>query len=240
MQPTHLLYLEDFSLLTAQATVIDVIAQDDKQVIILDQTVFYPQGGGQPYDKGVITSDNATFIVQEVRFVDGIVKHIGVFASGMLQIGETVNCTVEKDRRHLHCRLHSGGHVVDMAVNALKLEWTPGKGYHFPEGPYVEYSGVLPEDKENLRLQIEKQCNELIAQQITTTLQFMNKEEMQKICRFVSDALPSNKPLRVVMYGNFAVPCGGTHVANLADIKGITIRKISTKGDAIRVSYAVV
>ena len=240
MQSTHLLYLEDFSLLTAQATIVDVIAEGDKHVIILDQTVFYPQSGGQPYDKGFIISDNATFVVQEVRFVEGIVKHIGIFESGMLQKGEAVTCMVEKERRHLHCPLHSGGHVVDMAINALNLGWTPGKGYHFPEGPYVEYQGVLPEDKESLRLDLEKQCNDFIAQEIATTLQFMSKEEMQKICRFVSDALPSNKPLRVVMYGDFAVPCGGTHVTNLADIKGMTIRKISTKGDAIRVSYAVI
>lgn len=240
MQPTHLLYLEDFSLLTAQATVMDVITEGDKHVIILDKTVFYPQGGGQPYDKGTISSDDATFLVQEVRFVDGIVKHIGIFESGRLHKGQTVTCTVEKERRYLHCRLHSGGHVVDMAVNALKLDWIPGKGYHFPDGPYVEYQGVLPEDKESLRVQIEKQCNQFIEQGIETTLQFMSKEEMQKVCRFVSDALPSNKPLRVVMYGDFAVPCGGTHVANLADIKGMTIRKISMKGDAIRISYAIV
>lgn len=240
MQPTHLLYLEDFSLLIAQATVMDVITEGDKHVIILDKTVFYPQGGGQPYDKGTISSDDATFMVQEVRFVDGIIRHVGIFESGMLHKGQTGTCTVEEERRQLHCRLHSGGHVVDMAVNALKLDWIPGKGYHFPDGPYVEYQGVLPEDKEALRVQLEKQCNQFIEQGIETTLQFMSKEEMQKVCRFVSDALPSNKPLRVVMYGDFAVPCGGTHVTNLTDIKGMTIRKISMKGDAIRVSYAVV
>ena len=60
---TKLLYLENFSLLTCDAQVIAVLNEDGRDIVILDQTVFYPQGGGQPYDKGIIESPNSKFIV---------------------------------------------------------------------------------------------------------------------------------------------------------------------------------
>lgn len=240
MQPTQLLYMEDFTLMQNTATVVDCVSQEGTSIVILDKTIFYPQGGGQPYDQGVIGNDSGTFIVNEVRFVDGIVKHIGTFEHGTFQAGQTVTCTVNKERRALMSRLHSAGHVVDIAVQKLGYAWTPGKGYHFPDGPYVEYTGTLPdEDKEKLKAEIESFANQFITEGHQTKLIFMPKEEMSTVCKFVPDYLPANKPARVVMYGAFGIPCGGTHVSNLKSIKKLTIRKIKTKGDSIRVSYDI-
>jgi len=240
MEPTKLLYLEDFNLLNTEARIIDVLEENGKNIVLLDQTVFYPQGGGQPYDKGLITSGSEKFIVKEVRFVDGIVKHIGIFESGKLSKGENVQCMVDKDRRTLHSRLHSAGHVVDMAVTELKLGWVPGKGFHFPEGPYVEYKGSLEGlDKENMKIELERLCNKFIQEERKTELRFMPKEEMSLFCHFVPDYIPEGKPARVVMYGDFGVPCGGTHVSNLMEIKSMTMRKIKQEGENIRVGYDV-
>lgn len=241
MTRTRLLYLEALTTTTCTAEVID-IAHDEQgnTIIVLDQTVFYPQGGGQPYDQGTITGTAGVFTVEQVRFIDGIVKHIGKILHGTIALHEQVTCAVDSVRRNLHSRLHSAGHVVDMAVSALNLAWTPGKGYHFPEGPYVEYAGTLAESqKAELPQKIESLCNEFIAQGHITTLTFMTPEQMQHVCKFVPENLPTNKPSRVVLYGDFGIPCGGTHVSNLADIKQITIRKIKLEKGMIRVSYAV-
>jgi Ser-tRNA(Ala) deacylase AlaX len=62
---------------------------------------------------------------------------------------------------------------------------------------------------------------------------------MAALCHFVPQELPAGKPQRVVLYGDFGVPCGGTHVANLGDIGRIVIRKLKPSGQTIRVSYAV-
>ncbi|MEK7074437.1 MAG: alanine--tRNA ligase-related protein [Patescibacteria group bacterium] len=240
MELTKLLYLEDFNLLNTQAKVIDMFEENGKNIVLLHQTIFYPQGGGQPYDKGVIESTSGKFIVEEVRFADGAVKHIGRFESGNFSKGEDVQCIVDKERRILHSRLHSAGHIVDMAVTKLKLSWVPGKGFHFPEGPYVEYKGDLEGvDKENLKIEIEKLCNAFIQEGRKTELRFMPKEEMGSVCHFVPDYIPEGKPARVVMYGDFGVPCGGTHVSDLAEIKSMTIRKIKQEGENIRVGYDV-
>lgn len=240
MQTTKLLYLEDFTILQATATILDLKEENARTILILDQTIFYPQGGGQPYDQGTIESQSGKYIVEEVRFVDGIVKHIGNFQQGTFQIGDVITCLINKQRRELHSRLHSAGHIVDMAVTALKLNWTPGKGYHFPDGPYVEYAGSLEGlDKEKLKTDIENMCNKFIEEARETKLIFMDKEDMKKVCHYVPDYLPAGKPTRVVMYGDFGVPCGGTHVSNIRDIKTITIRKIKQDGPNIRVAYDI-
>ena len=79
MPTTKLLYLENFTLLECEAKVASVENENGKDILILDQTCFYPQGGGQPYDKGIINSPSGAFVVEEVRSVEGIVKHIGHF-----------------------------------------------------------------------------------------------------------------------------------------------------------------
>ena len=48
---------------------------------------------------------------------------------------------MNEEKRRLYARLHSAGHMLDIVVKNLKLGWIPGKGYHFPDGPYVEYNG---------------------------------------------------------------------------------------------------
>lgn len=242
LMTTKLLYLESLKYAPCTATV-QALEQDEKgrTVVILNQTVFYPQGGGQPYDKGTITGPTGTFAVEEVRFVDDIVRHIGQITSGTINIGDTVSCEVDLSRRTLNSRLHSAGHVIDMAVVALQLPWMPGKAYHFPEGAYVEYAGTLNDtERDALRAAIEEACNRYTTASCATRLAFMSREEMCKACHFVPENLPENKPARVVFYGDFGIPCGGTHVVNLIDIGPITIRKIKLEKGMIRVSYSVV
>lgn len=237
---TQLLYLEQMHQLTCEATVTQVFEKDSRFVIVLDQTVFYPQGGGQPYDRGVIKTHDEQFVVEEVRFVDGEVLHIGHFMSEPFTVGETVHCQVEKERRELHARLHSGGHLVDLALHRLGKQWEPAKGYHFPDGPYVEYEGTLEEGEGDvLRTTVEKTCNDIIQEDISTKVVFMDKSAMPSVCQFVPDYLPEGKPGRVVLFGDFGIPCGGTHVQNLSEIAGLSIRKIKQHKDIVRVAYSV-
>lgn len=240
MQPTKLLYMEDMQQLECTAYVDAVEQKDGKTIVCLDQTVFYPQGGGQPYDTGTIAAPDTTFLVEEVRFVDGQVLHIGHFEGRTFMQGEDVQCHVDKERRILHTRLHSGGHVLDMAVSQLGYDWKPGKGYHFPQGPYVEYEGNSDEvDKEELIQTLNQQMAEILARGAQTEIRFMPKAEMAAYCRHVPDYLPDGKPGRIVLYGDFGVPCGGTHVAQLQDIGAVTVRKIKTQSGAIRISYEI-
>lgn len=238
MNQTKLLYMEDMWTTEGNAIVQAVVTLDEKTIVILDQTWFYAQGGGQPYDQGTIESPNGSFRVEEVRFMDGIVKHSGHFQSGSFQVGETVELKIDPVRRALMSRNHSSGHLIDMALKRLNVNWKPAKGYHFPEGPYVEYEGELPqEDLETFRMDLEDTCQALIAENTTTRIEFLSAQEMQKQGHKIPELAPE-KPLRLVYYGDFAIPCGGTHVKNLKEIGHLKIRKIKQDKDHIRVAYA--
>lgn len=237
---TKLLYLEQMHDLEADAYVERIEKQDGRDVVYLDQTILYPQGGGQPYDKGVIQSPDTKFIVEEVRFVDGDVLHIGHFEGQPFMQGEDVHIVVDGERRKLNARLHSGGHLVDMAVTKLGFDWIPGKGYHFPDSPYVEYEGDLDPDKqEAAREQIEEKANELLKQDLPVTCRLVERDELEQLCRHVPANLPTNKPTRIVQFDDFACPCGGTHVRSLADIGKLTVTKVKSKHGSVRVGYAV-
>lgn len=236
---TELIYLQQMNLLECDAEVVEISAREVSTGVVLDRTVFYPQGGGQPFDTGVITSSDAEFAVDQVRWEEGRVVHLGRFTKATFGVGAAVHCQVSEQRRALHSRLHSAGHVVDMAVDRIGLGWVPGKGYHFPDGPYVEYAGALGDDKDAIRTAIEDAANVIVKEGLKTETRFMNRDEVAVVCRFVPDYVPTDKPSRVVMYGSFGVPCGGTHVSELADIGPIIIRKLKASGSTVRVSYAV-
>ncbi|MEK7471873.1 MAG: alanine--tRNA ligase-related protein [Patescibacteria group bacterium] len=238
MSNTKLLYMEDMQAFECEAYVEKVEDKDGKTVVYLDQTVFYPQGGGQPYDTGTISSGDIKFVVEEVRYAEGEVLHIGRFEHVRFMEGEQVRCTVDAERRLLNTRLHSAGHVLDMAVNELGYDWKPGKGYHFPDGPYVEYQADLKgEPVEAIIAKLDEKISEILTRDIKTEIRFVTLEEMASLCRHVPEYLPKDKPSRVVLYGNFGVPCGGTHVSQFGDIGGVRVRKMKDKDGTLRVSY---
>lgn len=209
------------------ATVADIKKDNGITTIILDQTVFYPQGGGQPYDTGTISSDNGVFVISEVRYEDGIVSHTGKFEIGEFAVGDMVTCEIDVEKRKMHTRLHSAGHLLDIAVKELDLKWKPGKGYHFPQGPYIEYAGSLHgKEVTELIQEIERKSQEIIERNIQTRVEFSDTKTQD------------GKPLRIVYYGDTGIPCGGTHVANLKDIGEVTIRKIKQDKGTIKLSYS--
>jgi Ser-tRNA(Ala) deacylase AlaX len=233
---TELIYMQQGDLLEYRTTVQEVC---DGTTLVLQATIFYPQGGGQPFDKGRISGVGGVFHVAEIRIADGIVRHIGSL-EGEMEAGEEVVCKVDAERRHLHARIHSAGHLLDQAVSRAGYAWIPGKGFHFPEGPYVEYSGGFSGlNVEEARQRIEAACAELVAADLPVRIAFMDREEMERRLPFVPDYLPRDRPARVVFLGDHGIPCGGTHVGRLAEVGAVTVRKLKVSGDTLRVSYQV-
>lgn len=241
---TYLKYMEHGYLLTDTATIIDTTTlETEKKSLILDQTIFYPQGGGQPYDQGVIKkSDNsASFSVEEVRFKDGIVYHIGTIQKGDFNKSDNVILSVDEERRTFNSRNHSAGHIIDIAMRNIGMQLTPGSGYHYPQGAYVEYEGTLEEDvRAKLKTDLEHQANILIEKAVPVSIKMVSLDELKKLAHFVPDYIPKDKPCRaMIVKGYTAIPCGGTHVQNTNEIRHITIDKISNKKGNVRVSYSI-
>jgi Ser-tRNA(Ala) deacylase AlaX len=238
--------MEDFDVLTCTATVVMVGKTDDGRVDVqLDRTCFYPRGGGQDWDEGTIAKTDKTVVltVSEVRLDEyGAVHHVGSHEVGELLVGDVTLCTVNADRRSINTRLHSAGHVIDMAIDQLGLDWVPGKGGHYPYMSFVEYATeVEPSAADDWRGKIEATANQIIRAGSSNVIRFMPIEDMHTVCRHVPDNIPKNKPARVVMYGEyFGIPCGGTHVRDVHDIGHVTVTKLKSKQGVTKVSYAVV
>jgi Ser-tRNA(Ala) deacylase AlaX len=169
---TRLLFLEDTYLFKFSKTnVLSVLtptlaglpdgsSTENKRVVLLSETIFHPQGGGQPFDKGVIIGKTIKFLVSEVRQKGDEVQHIGTFETPEDNFveGEEVDLEIDEEARRLNARLHSAGHLLDIALrNIGQTQLVPGKGYHFPDAPYVEYEGNIDQkEREVVRKRLEQ------------------------------------------------------------------------------------
>jgi Ser-tRNA(Ala) deacylase AlaX len=231
---TELKYLTNSYLFQDNAKITNIDTDEYGTFIILDSTIFYPQGGGQPSDKGYITAQNssnseaAEFEVVKCIFDGEDVRHYGMFTSGSLEVGESVNLSIDQELRITHIKYHSAGHFIDYAIGQLKPDWQCTKGHCFPNGAYMEYIGEY-DNSEAIRAAIEDKVNEII--QSKPTIDFKLVEDVKHL---------SGKPQRIMKIEGYPdMPCGGTHVSSSEQIGKVTIRKIKKTGETFRVSYSV-
>ena len=235
---TKLIYLSNTYLSNLNAVIKQEVKDDTGLALIIDQTVFYPQGGGQPSDTGYISSAVINFKVEKVRLNEfGEVLHYGSYLKGSFIKEELVVLSIDVDKRILNAKVHSAGHLLDCAVSALELSHLkPTKGFHFPEGPYVEYSGVLENHNEWIA-PLELKINELVKENIKITGYVLSSEEAEQKGVWA----PPGKSARVVAFdGYLGCGCGGTHVSNTSEIGKVIIRKIKIKKGFTRIAYAIV
>lgn len=233
---TGLDYLGDSYRFSAEAEVLEVKETERGLAVILDRTIFYPQGGGQPADRGEIRAEGVRFLVSDVRLDEnGVVFHYGEFVNGRFGIGKKVELEIEEERRILNARLHSGGHLVDLAAMKAGFGLKAVKGYHFLDGPYIEYEGVI-ENPMDFAGEIEKIANELVDSNLP--LESHNYSAEEAVARGLK--APAGKSVRTVNFsGSAEVGCGGTHVRSSNEIGKIQIRKIVGKGGVTKIAYQI-
>jgi len=234
---TKLNYLNDTYAFESEAKFVEIKENEKGKAVILDETIFYPQGGGQPADKGEIISGDNVFAVEDVRLDEnGIVWHFGEFKKGDFANGNTVALKIDKDRRILNARLHSAGHLLDCAVLKMEMDnFNPTKGFHFPDGPYVEYEGVIENPAEAMAI-LQRNIDELILQDLKVESRNMNSEE----AREKGIHSPAGKSARVVSFAGFPIcGCGGTHIGSAAEIGRLTVRKIKSGQGKTKISYFI-
>jgi Ser-tRNA(Ala) deacylase AlaX len=211
---TKLLFTENtFNYTYENAEVASVTNVTDKQskIVVLHETIFYPQGGGQPSDVGYITNGSVKFNVLKCTKENDVVLHEGIFEpnDATFQIGEKVNLFVDKETRLLNASIHSAGHLLDLAVkNAGFDAWTPGKGYHFVQSPYVEYNhnNQFKAEKEMME-KISVELEKLLNDNGTVKIEYMSFDKATELIGSAPTYLPSNQPVRIVTYGSVSCPC---------------------------------
>ncbi|GMY27723.1 Alanine-tRNA ligase, archaea [Fagus crenata] len=254
MMVTKLDYFEDMLKLQSKTTILSYIkGEDDRHALVLESTIFHPQGGGQPADTGFIqladSDSDSKFVVQDVRSKDGIVFHYGfVENSGgeletKLEKGKEVLLYVDESRRKLNSRLHSAGHLLDMCMQKVGLgHLEPSKGYHFPDGPYVEYKGTVPQNEmQSKQKDIELDANALISEGGKVSATVLPYKEASELCGgSLPDYISKESTPRIVKLGNSpGCPCGGTHVSDLSEIGSLKVSQIRSKKGLTKVFYNV-
>jgi Ser-tRNA(Ala) deacylase AlaX len=241
--PTERIYMDQMFLYEDRATVTAIHSVDDKISLELDRTIFYPQGGGQPYDVGFIKAvdGSAEMVVEEIRAQGDQILHKGTVLVGEFIQGMKVLLQVDKHRRILNSRVHTAGHLIDIAMQKCGITFAPIKGYHFPEGAYVEYNGTVQDtEREQLQNCLGAKIFELLNQNLPVLIKTVDYATFSKMVKQVPEYLPKDKPVRIMTvegYEPFA--CGGTHVASTAQVGELIIDKIKNNKGFLRVSYSV-
>ena len=223
---TELLFRDDAYLRSTSARVRAV----HERGVELDRTLFYPQGGGQVGDTGVITRANG----ERISIVDtrkgeahDCVLHVLDSASPRPEVGEPVLLAVDWERRYALMRLHTALHVLSCVVVA------PVTGGNIaPDKARLDFDidmSLLDAEK------IERQTNALIARGIATETVWITDAELDarpELVKTMSVQPPrgSGRVRLLRIPGIDLQPCGGTHVANIGEIGAIRVLKIKSEG----------
>jgi Ser-tRNA(Ala) deacylase AlaX len=236
---TELVYLNDTYQYQGSGTLLRIDADERGSYGVCDRTIFYPQGGGQPADSGDLTVNGQRIPVTFVGFANGEVRHYGNFADLALTGAAEAGQRVDESRRLKNSQAHTAGHLVANVAESIAPELHAVKGYHFPEGSYVEFDGVLAGLAEEFIATMNERLSEAVRAEHNIQCRTVDFHELQAICPKLPAGLPQDKPLRVVQIGDFPpVPCGGTHLPSLADLKSVSISKAKSKQGKTKVSYA--
>jgi misacylated tRNA(Ala) deacylase len=230
---TKALYLEDSYLEECDATVASV---KDGKYVVLDQTIYYPKGGGQPCDTGKIVKEDASYNVVYVGKFSGEISH-EVDRSGLKE-GDKVHCALDWERRYKLMRSHTAAHVFASLLCTGTGALVTGNQL---EEDKIRFDFSLEKfDPEILRQYLDR-ANELFRKDIRVKWYELPREEALKIPGVVkmAEAFPPDIPrLRIVeIVGVDKQADGGTHVRNLKEVGQIRVLKTENKGKHNRRVY---
>ena len=194
--------------------------------IILDQTVFYAEGGGQLGDTGLIKAGQQEIQIENTIKENDLIKHI--FNSKFdFEIGDNVTCIIDWDRRYKLMKIHTSLHLLCSLVNAKVTGGSVGDG----KGR-LDFNLDFKPNKEELK----DNLNDLIQGNHDITISWISAQELDKNPNLVKtmSVLPprTNGSIRMVRIGDNIdyQPCGGTHVKNTSEIGLVEINKVENKG----------
>ncbi len=230
---TKLLYFEDSYLREADAKVLEVRGT----AVMLDRTVFYPAGGGQPTDTGKMVADGAEYAVVEVKKESGEVWHY-VDKEPAFAAGASVHLSIDWERRYSLMRMHTAAHVLAGGFLNQQGALITGNQLGVEE---TRFDFSLEQFDRAGFEELVEQANAKLAEGLEVKTYTMPREEALKIPGMVklANALPpAISELRIVDIGGFDVQAdGGTHVKNSRECGKIKIIKLENKGKNNRRLY---
>ena len=228
----RLTHTSKISVLTTETELTEALSDGDKGTIIVDETPFYATMGGQNADTGVIRAGESEFKVEDtIHLRGGRIGHVGTVTKGMFKVGDSVELSVDAEKRALIGRNHSATHLLQRALREVLGSHVEQHGSDVNEDrlrfDFSHFAAVTPEEI----AQVEKIVNAKIAEAIPVVTEVMSLEEAKKTGAMALFGEKYGESVRVVKMGDFSIElCGGTHVANTGSIGAFKI--ISESGVA--------
>ena len=208
------------TVLTTETEIVDSLMEGQKGTIFVEKTPFYATMGGQEGDTGVINTANGVFRVDDtIKLRGGKYGHVGVMESGMISNGDEVTLKVDEQERKDTCKNHSATHLLQKALKTVLGAHVEQKGSLVNPTrlrfDFAHFQAMTPEEI----AETEALVNKEIQAALPVTTQIMGIEEAKKTGAMALFGEKYGDEVRVVSMGDFSVElCGGTHVANTANI----------------------
>ena len=226
---TGKLYEEDAYRKEFQAVVSDCREIKKGWALILDITAFYPEGGGQPADQGILTSISSgeTVRVFDVHEKDGEILH---YVDHPLPVGCSVSGSIDWERRFDLMQQHSGEHIVSGLIHSRY--GYDNVGFHMGADVItIDFNGVLTAGD---LAQVEKAANQVIYSNAHTQIFFPEPDELEKL-EYRSKKELTGK-VRIVRFpGADTCACCGTHVAQAGEIGMVKLLSVVRFHDGVRI-----
>ena len=225
---TDLLFHKDSYLQSTNATVIKIVEDNG---IVLDRTVFYPGGGGQPHDLGLISIGNQDVAVTKVQNVKGEVIH-WVEDNHGITTGQSVTAEIDWDRRYILMRTHTALHILCGVVwRDYKAQVTGGDMQPGTARMDFEFENMTAEFAE----QIEDTINREVNDNRTIEVNFLTREQANQVpdlIRTKINLLPEAiSEIRTIDISGLDLQAdGGTHVKNTSEVGFIKVTGHESKG----------
>ena len=231
--------------LSDEETLTDGISTDDQAkegvLVVLDKTPFYAEMGGQVADHGVLTGDNCTLRVLDVKKTPkGYFVHTCVLESGYVRVGDTLTAQVDKEYRWSIARNHTATHLLQAALREVLGDHVHQAGSyqdaHVTHFDFTHFSAVTPEEL----AKVEQIVNDKIFDAMDVTVRSMPLDEAKKMGAMALFGEKYGEIVRVVDVCGWSTEfCGGTHVKNTAQIGCFKIISESSVAAGIRRIEAV-
>ena len=191
----------------------------DQGIVVLDQTPFYAESGGQIGDCGTLNNENGVFVVEDTQKQSEVYKHIGLMKSGTLTVGDAVSAEVNQPRREKIVANHSATHLLHQALREILGDAVNQKGSLVADDylrfDFSYHQPVSPSDLEKVEMLVNTQIQKNYAVQA----EVMPKEDALKKGAVALFGEKYGKQVRVLSMGDFSIEfCGGTHVNRSGDI----------------------
>ena len=227
------LYMTDSYLKEFEAVVESV--RDDK-FVILNETAFYPQGGGQPFDTGVMKNNDDDYPVIFVGKFEGRISH-EVSKPG-LKVGDLVSCKIDWGRRYRLMRMHTSAHIIDAILYQESGALCTGNQLGLDKSR-IDFS-LDTLDREKIQQYVDI-ANEWVQKAVDVKIYSLPREDALKIpgiVKLASAMPPEVRELRIVEIPGIDLQAdGGTQVKNTSEIGKISLVSVENKGKNNRRMY---